>query len=87
MKKIICAIHSLCMLAAFLQLTAGADGLDTEKYAHDAWFAGVSEEAFKADHVIGPGGDVLNSRYEQVHYWNIIMPGERMPLSGRSRRI
>ncbi len=75
------------MYACRFSAADGGSGLDTEKYAHDAWFAGVSEEAFKADHVIGPGGDILNSRYEQVHYRNIIMPGERMPLSGRSRRI
>ena len=75
------------MLAAFLPLTAGAGDLDPGRYAHDEWYVGVTEKAFEADHVIGPGGDVLNSRYEQVHYWCIIMPGERMPLSGRSRRI
>ncbi len=80
MKKIICAILSLCMLAAFLPLTAGADELDPERYAHDEWYVGVKGKAFEADHVIGPGGDVLNSRYEQVHYWCIIMPGETIAI-------
>ncbi len=93
MKRAIALLLTILMLLSLLAANALADAEPAveeaeeavvtdgaNSYAYDRWYAAAKKKAFQADHVIGPGGDVLGPNYYYVHYYVVIEPGETVAV-------
>ena len=76
MKKVMKCLSALLILLLLLAAVAAAsaDGSRCTREEFLNWYEKAKERAAGADHLLGPGGDILNRVY------TIIMPGETIAV-------